>query len=801
MAFLGIKYRGIIGSGAALGMSGIKLSSSTYQPESVAYFTAIEDAGGTLTDNVKAEFDAFVLREKDANRWDKLKRLYPFLGGKINSAIIDAVTTNAATNNNFVDGDVDSLIGIYPDGSTKYMLSDTPYQIWSNDNIFQIGTFLKGSSDAQAAINPYVAGVLQTSPSTNYLGLNRVTNSTNWNGKAGGTGNLPNVSLTGVDETVSILRFSSTSAYMMANQTESAQYTVTNTTVLQDNYQMRLFAASVNNATLNYTSQDINSIYFSEFTDLQEVKDFESSYKTFVNNITAYAATQAYFSAVTASGGTLTDNVKAEFTSFVSREVEAGRWSKIKRLYPFLGGKIASAVIDAVTTNAATNNNFVDADVDSLIGLTGDGSTKRIDTSLAADIWSDTNDWQIYYYEIIAESADKQVIGAISGGNDMVAIRRRNISTGNSYIYGNNAAIAVTIGGGYSSQQSVFGGRFSSTDLTIYQDTTSATNTTANTYAFPITYPISLLARNGSTVQYSDGKSGCAMMAEGMSKTDMQGFDDSYKTFINNIKAYAASQAYFSAVESAGGTLTDNVKAEFTSFVSREVDAGRWSKYKAVYPMIGGNLASVKINVVNPGTYDLTLANFVEADVDAICGLQSDGSTKHAQIQGGTLSNLAGGYSLQFADYAITLNASPSRGVYNQGLIDSSYFITHRWRSNITPNREYVYAGASSAGVTAVSNIQLSGDSFVSCINGNASTTTAIAIRNGVTAASNSFATVSQMTLSNEEWALFALNNNSVIQAYQDMNAAGFWIATELSESEAISADISYKTFINNITA
>jgi hypothetical protein len=509
----------------------------------------------------------------------------------------------------------------------------------------------------------------------------------------------------------------------------------------------------------------------------------------------------AFFTSIEDAGGTLTDNVKSEFDAFVVREKDAGRWSKIKRLYPYLGGKIDSAVIDAVTLNSATNSNFVNGDVDALCGMTGDGSTKKLDTALAANIWASTNDWQIYLYEIEAETGDKQVFGAISGGNDMIAIRRRNISTGNSYIYGNNISISAQIGGTFASNQSIYGGRFTSTDLTVYENDNTNTNTTLNTFAFPVTYPISLFARNGASSQYSNAKVGCHMMAEGMSKTDMQNFDTSYKTFINNITAYAAAQAYFTAVANAGGTLTTNVKSEFTSFVNREVEAGRWSKYKAVYPMIGGNLASVKINVVNPGTFDLTLANFVEADVDAICGLQSDGSTKHAQIQGGTLSNLAGGYSLQFADYAITLNASPSRGVYNQGLIDSSYFITHRWRSNISPNREYVYAGTSAAGVTATSNIQLSGDSFVSCINGNASTTTAIAIRNGVTAASNSFATVSQMTLSNEEWALFALNNNSVIQGYQDMNAAGFWIATELSESEAISADISYKTFINNIQA
>jgi hypothetical protein len=270
---------------------------------------------------------------------------------------------------------------------------------------------------------------------------------------------------------------------------------------------------------------------------LAELGAFDTSYKTFLTNIQAYAAAQAYFEAVEGAGGTLSTNVKAEFTSFVQREIENNRWDKIKRLYPFLGGTIDGARIDAITLGSATNNNFVDGDADSLIGLQGDGSTKRLDVDLAATIWASDDDWQIYWYSLIADTGDKQVFGAISGGNDMVAIRRRNVSTGNNYIYGNNIANGATIGGSFASEQAIFGGRFSNTDLTIYEDSNIVTNTTADIYAFPVTYPISILARNAATPQYSDEKVGFVMMAEGMTKAEMVAYDVSLKTFLTNIGA------------------------------------------------------------------------------------------------------------------------------------------------------------------------------------------------------------------------------------------------------------------------
>jgi len=245
----------------------------------------------------------------------------------------------------------------------------------------------------------------------------------------------------------------------------------------------------------------------------------------------------AYFLEVETQGGTISASVKQEYSDFVLREKAAGRYTKIKRLYPYLGGVIDSARINAITLTQATNNNLVDADADSLIGLQGDGSTKYLTDDLAATIWASDDDWQIYWYSLIAETADRHVFGATSGGNDRVSLRRRNVTTGNNYIYGNNNANVVTIGGSFASNQSVFGGRFSNTDLTIYEDSNTVTNVTADIYAFPVTYPIGILARNGASPQFSDEKVGGVMMAEGMTKADMVAFDTSYKTFLTNIGA------------------------------------------------------------------------------------------------------------------------------------------------------------------------------------------------------------------------------------------------------------------------
>jgi len=258
-------------------------------PDAEAYFTAIEDAGGTLTDNVKAEFNAFVVREKDASRWSKIKRLYPYLGGKIDSAVIDAITLVSVTNNNFTDGDVDSLVGLQGDGTTKRLKAGYSFSDLVSDtaNKIQYGSFSDGYNSVGVR-NGFALGVVDTIASYYYYPFISTTGIF-----YGYTGNSNTSSLiTGITNTTglfrhSALRFSTTSAYGILDGIESSQATNDNSTAPLPTREVCLFGRNVNGTFRDFYGEKVLMMYISEFDALQETKDFESSYKTFIDNITA----------------------------------------------------------------------------------------------------------------------------------------------------------------------------------------------------------------------------------------------------------------------------------------------------------------------------------------------------------------------------------------------------------------------------------------------------------------------------------------------------------------------------------
>lgn len=268
-----------------------------------------------------------------------------------------------------------------------------------------------------------------------------------------------------------------------------------------------------------------------------ELLDCEASYKTFLTNIQAYAAAQAYFDAVESAGGTLSTNVKSEFTSFVTREFENNRWDKIKRLYPYLGGVINSAIINAITLASPTNNNFVDADADALIGLTPDGSTKYLIDANANVIFTSANDVQGFHFQNGSDGGTAYMFG-VNKTSAVIGFLGLLETSGNTLAAsGDVSEIVSTIN--ISGLQSASMGRFSSTDLRVYVNGGNLDqNTNANTLPLPDA-PIYIFGRNqnGTFDRPTSVKGYGTMMSEGMTPTELLASESSYKTFLTNIGA------------------------------------------------------------------------------------------------------------------------------------------------------------------------------------------------------------------------------------------------------------------------
>ena len=252
----------------------------SYTPEAIAYFDAVEDAGGTLTDNVKDEYNAFVIREKDASRYDKIKRLYPYLGGAINSARIDAVSLASATNVNFVDADADATCGLQPDGSTKYLVDSNANAIWASVNDAQGWHFQNGTSGGTS----YMFGAQKTTATVGFIGLLQTVSNT-----IAAVGDLAIVangaSMVGA-KSAAFGRFSSTDLRVWVDGASQVQNTTANSEVLPA-LPVYIFARNRNNSASLLNSVLSYGTMMAEGMTTTELLASEASYRTFLTNIEA----------------------------------------------------------------------------------------------------------------------------------------------------------------------------------------------------------------------------------------------------------------------------------------------------------------------------------------------------------------------------------------------------------------------------------------------------------------------------------------------------------------------------------
>lgn len=274
---------GAIHSLSAAGLTDIV--GQTFQPESVAYFTAIEDAGGTLTDNVKAEWDAFILGCKNANIYTKIKRLNAPIGGVINGAIIDAITTSSFTNSNFLNSDVDSIVGLTGDGSTKCLTdTESPSQIFDSD--YSWGGYWLELTAALAAGDTFAFGAYDAANGAQWGYTRRGVSG---NGRVRGNSlsvEVQSGTLLTNGDSYAYNKTSNTSTKIFYNGGNAVETTTTDTGTLSVTA-MKYFAASNTGTPIGLSPAKIGGFaLWSGFTD-SDVATFDSLFKTFINNITA----------------------------------------------------------------------------------------------------------------------------------------------------------------------------------------------------------------------------------------------------------------------------------------------------------------------------------------------------------------------------------------------------------------------------------------------------------------------------------------------------------------------------------
>lgn len=123
--------------------------------------------------------------------------------------------------------------------------------------------------------------------------------------------------------------------------------------------------------------------------------------------------------AVTAAGGTYSQSTLGAVSTFTRAAKSAGYWSKLTRINLFCGNQLAAALVPLKVGggNATdTNFNFVSGDYTEATGLTGNTTTKYLDTGLNVSTLT-LNDTHMAVYNRSSVLAAVIPIGATDGTN------------------------------------------------------------------------------------------------------------------------------------------------------------------------------------------------------------------------------------------------------------------------------------------------------------------------------------------------------------------------------------------------
>lgn len=128
----------------------------------------------------------------------------------------------------------------------------------------------------------------------------------------------------------------------------------------------------------------------------------------------------AWAAAVSANSGTYSSSTLNAVSNFCKAAKSAGYWNKLNRINLFCGDQLAAALVPLkVGAGSATdvNTNFVSGDYTEATGLTGDGSTKSLDTGVPQNTFTAADRHLSVYERVRATATDNFSIGSESPAN------------------------------------------------------------------------------------------------------------------------------------------------------------------------------------------------------------------------------------------------------------------------------------------------------------------------------------------------------------------------------------------------
>lgn len=335
-----------------------------------------------------------------------------------------------------------------------------------------------------------------------------------------------------------------------------------------------------------------------------------------------------------------------------------GLWSKMKAIYPMVGGNATahSYNLKDTTKFQITWNGGLTHDSNGVLGNGTNGygntnlspNTNLVKYNTHTSIYLRTNTDGIY--------CD---LGASNDSfNEMVTIYSKD--SGNAKSDMGNYAISRISAATANSLGNYINSRTANNVFKLYKNsTTLGTNTSTDTNNLPLkNLTIFGINYGASPSQFSNRQCAFSTIGEGLSDTEAANLYTSIQKFQTTLNRFVGTPIYPSFDSDAqsfmtSASITDSTQQAAVNYLVTDLKSNNlWTKMKAVYPMVGGNATSHSYNLKNPSQFQITW----------------NGGLTHSS--NGVLPNGTTGYG--------NTNFNPSSNITTNSAHHSFYFKTNR---------------------------------------------------------------------------------------------------------------------------
>jgi len=338
-----------------------------------------------------------------------------------------------------------------------------------------------------------------------------------------------------------------------------------------------------------------------------------------------------------------------------------GIWTKMKALYPMVGGSATSHKFnlkDPRDVDAAYRLVFNGGWTHTSTGALPNGTTGYADTKLIPNNILQLNSSHFSYYSRTNVLESSVEMMAYTSGQSMIDLYVK-FTNGNmlSRIY-NTTTSTTSVP---SSLGLFLMNRPDANTIKQHRNSdiiSSSTSTPAGTKP-NINLYIGSGNNNGTTFGFSSKESAFASIGDGLSDTEAANFYTAvqkYQTTLGRqvgvpIVADTDAQAFLNAA-----VITDVTQANAINTLVNDLKTyGIWSKMKALYPMVGGSATSHKFNLKDPRDLDAAFRLVFNGGwTHSSTGAKPNGTTAYADTKLATRSHISSVDSLHLSFYSRT---------------------------------------------------------------------------------------------------------------------------------------------------